>query len=630
LSWKHDRAMGRFEALPWGLRPLAWMSWVWITGAWALGGCSAPDDQARHPGMPRETMVKRSDVAPPFVHKPRALHRATSQRTGRSLASSAPKRFKENFSLFRRGKQVGTAFLGLTAGRRGWAFSYRSRSKDALGPIYQRDALHLDSQFRLLYALLSRTRQVAPRLPLVRLWRFRSTSNRPVSDPAQARLGERTWDLDHWAFGYHWVERRTMAADGIPLGRLWLLGAGLIARRYDWAKGGTQVFSGVDFEKKTSLALEVTGRAKGQWLTLTVRRRGGSATIDYDPRRGGPVRVTSFDGAVYEAGAKPFSVPYVQVPAHALDVAPFVWPQQVAQGVVKLTSWDGTRLEGSLAKPAGKSKALAILVPAMGRLDRDGTLGLRRPYAELAARLGKQLGWATLRFDRRGVGRSGGSYASVSLDSEVRDLSAWIAWARRQTFLSRIPLILIAHAEGIYPAITLAARLGRRVRGLVLLEPPGRPYDQVILDRFLREWRFGGLDQKTVDSRRAYLDQSLTAIREGRFEGKLWLAGPTYPVAWLKAVLNFRWRRFARKVRCPVLLMQGGADVFSAIGDSKALVQALGSRRRLSIPRVVPSVGRFFQSSPYALEVAPEEWFVPSPVAPAYSSVLLDWLRRLR
>ena len=88
--------------------------------------------------------------------------------------------------------------------------------------------------------------------------------------------------------------------------------------------------------------------------------------------------------------------------------------------------WSGdVRLEGtlSLSDDPGPHPA-ALVLSGSGPLDRDSNMaGQRLDVAKALATGLAARGVASLRFDKRGVGKSGGEYLTASLSDETADAS---------------------------------------------------------------------------------------------------------------------------------------------------------------------------------------------------------------
>ncbi|MDJ0653614.1 MAG: alpha/beta hydrolase [Xanthomonadales bacterium] len=83
---------------------------------------------------------------------------------------------------------------------------------------------------------------------------------------------------------------------------------------------------------------------------------------------------------------------------------------------------DGVTLGGTLEMPENPVAGV-VLLPVAGPTDRDLSLGPKKFFADLAAAFLDQ-GIASIRFDDRGVGESGGSWLQTGFDQRGRDACA--------------------------------------------------------------------------------------------------------------------------------------------------------------------------------------------------------------
>jgi alpha/beta superfamily hydrolase len=94
------------------------------------------------------------------------------------------------------------------------------------------------------------------------------------------------------------------------------------------------------------------------------------------------------------------------------------------------------------------------------------------------ARTFKELGFAVVRFNFRGVGKSSGTYTNG--DGEADDLRAIIAW-KHKTWGEQ-PLALAGFSFGSYVAAKVAAKI--KITNLVLIAPPANHFAFTKLTRF--------------------------------------------------------------------------------------------------------------------------------------------------
>ncbi len=134
------------------------------------------------------------------------------------------------------------------------------------------------------------------------------------------------------------------------------------------------------------------------------------------------------------------------------------------------TDFGGVRLVGALALPeGGGAHPVALFLHGTGPLDRDENMPGQRldVFNTLAVTLA-EAGIASLRWDKRGCGASGGDYLSHGLDDLAADAAAWLAVCAARSDLGRA--ILIGHSEGTLIA-PMVARDRRDVAAMVLICP---------------------------------------------------------------------------------------------------------------------------------------------------------------
>jgi alpha/beta superfamily hydrolase len=128
-----------------------------------------------------------------------------------------------------------------------------------------------------------------------------------------------------------------------------------------------------------------------------------------------------------------------------------------------LATSDGVTLEGRLAVPAGASAGLVACHP-------HPLYGgdMENPVVVRVADVFGELGCATLRFNFRGVGRSGGAHQGGP--GEIRDVEA--ALAHLGAVQEGQPLLLAGYSFGATISAQVAVRPEARLAGLVLIAPP--------------------------------------------------------------------------------------------------------------------------------------------------------------
>ena len=222
------------------------------------------------------------------------------------------------------------------------------------------------------------------------------------------------------------------------------------------------------------------------------------------------------------------------------------------------------------ASPSGSAPAgtAALLVSGSGQVDRNSdarqlAIGVMGQVAEWLAATGV----ATLRYDKRGVGQSGGDYHRTGLHDNVDDARAALAALREHDGVDPDRVVVVGHSEGAIIATELAAA-DDRLAGVVLLAGSAATGEQV-----LREQASAVADTlpRPVAWLLRLLRKEVSTVQEKRFAQ---LRATSQDVVRMQLVrVNARWMRefldhdptpSLRAIRVPVLAVAGTKDVQAA------------------------------------------------------------------
>ena len=171
-----------------------------------------------------------------------------------------------------------------------------------------------------------------------------------------------------------------------------------------------------------------------------------------------------------------------EVPAQSLLVARDDFASVSARALVMSRAGDqpvtiaanGFNLAGTLSQPSGpatKGRYPAILmIGGSGPTDRDETVAGIPIFAQIAGDLADG-GYYVLRYDKRGVGKSGGRAEGVSIDDYIEDATAALRFLRERKDVDDKHLVVFGHSEGAWVALAVAARDGD-VAALVMAAGP--------------------------------------------------------------------------------------------------------------------------------------------------------------
>ena len=224
-----------------------------------------------------------------------------------------------------------------------------------------------------------------------------------------------------------------------------------------------------------------------------------------------------------------------------------------------------TALCGTLTVPPGDQPAPgALLVPGSGVVDRDSNhpklpLGVTRHLAEALA----GAGIASLRYDKRGVGASGGDFWSAGLDDNVGDARAALAALGEDQAIDAERVVVIGHSEGAFIAAMLA--VDADLLGVALLAGSARSGEET------SRWQVDAIGPtlpRMVHLVLKLLRTDLHRQQEKTFrklrastEDVVRVGGRRHNARWFRDYLDFDMRHVLPRITVPVLAVTGNKDV---------------------------------------------------------------------
>ena len=276
-------------------------------------------------------------------------------------------------------------------------------------------------------------------------------------------------------------------------------------------------------------------------------------------------------------------------------------------------------LGGTLTLPArGRGPFPAVVtLTGSGAHYRDGNRTPEhpyRPFRQIAERLA-ECGVATLRLDDRGVGESTGDANAATAEDTVADAAAALAFLRARPEIDPRRVGLIGHSYGGEIAPMVAAP-DPAVAAVVLLAGPARPFRETM--RYQHRYRIES------DPSIAPADRE-KALAEAMIQQEANVKASTE--AWRRSIQDRDPLPTARRLRMPVLILQGSTDRAVPPEDAVLLERALreGGNRRVE-RHLFPGVNHHFQRDP----IGAREGYDRLPtqdLAPEVLDTLCTWLR---
>lgn len=277
-------------------------------------------------------------------------------------------------------------------------------------------------------------------------------------------------------------------------------------------------------------------------------------------------------------------------------------------------------LGGTLSYPKGFKTGMPVvlMVTGSGQQNRDEELMGHKPFLVIADYLARH-GIATLRYDDRGVGKSTGNMAMITLQSNMLDAEAGIDYLKSTKKFGKIGVL--GHSEGGIISYMLAAR--GKADFVVSLAGPVLPGDSVLLMQNRDLLTAAGLDKDNVEKHATALSRVfkyrmseqkmkfsdkpeslvpmltmdialLPELRKNLIETVKMVDSP-----WLVSYLKYDPATDIRKINSPVMLIIGDNDKqVNATANIQAAENILPKAvKAKSLLKAYPTLNHLFQPS---------------------------------
>ena len=246
---------------------------------------------------------------------------------------------------------------------------------------------------------------------------------------------------------------------------------------------------------------------------------------------------------------------------------------------------DGVTLAGTFTKPAkGAKHPAVVLVTGSGPQDRNETIMEHKPFLLIADYLTRQ-GFAVLRYDDRGVGRSSIATGYETTIDLAQDAMAAVRYLRSRDDINASKVGIIGHSEGGLIAMINAAEYPKEVSFIVSLAGPALKGKDLMIAQNLMIVESQGIEPTA--QLKEEITSIFTAIDESkdlaslRAELQAMLGSnpqysrqiPTLTSPAYVAMIKMDPTPYLKKIKCPMLALNGDWDSQVAATENLAIIK---------------------------------------------------------
>lgn len=247
---------------------------------------------------------------------------------------------------------------------------------------------------------------------------------------------------------------------------------------------------------------------------------------------------------------------------------------------------NGFNLAGTLSQPSGPPPAeskgrypAVVLVGGSGQTDRDQTVSGIAVFGLLASPLA-DAGYYVLRYDKRGVGQSGGRTETATLQDFAEDVRAVVQFLRKRKDVDPKRIVLFGHSEGALVSL-LAASRDDDLAGVVLAAGPSGTGGELVLEQ--QQYLLGKMNLPEAErATRIDLQKRIQAavLGQGTWDDIPEPLKRQANTAWFQSFLGFTPASVMSKVKQPLLVLQGDIDRQVPVHHADRLAELARERKK--------------------------------------------------
>lgn len=486
---------------------------------------------------------------------------------GRAVLTGA-----DSYVVFLAGRVVGREELVLTRQAEGWILRGSSRLGPPMATVVRHVEQHYDAAWR-------------PRS----LELDGSVQGREVTLKTAFADGKAVNTLTEGTDSTEKID--VVSADAVVLPNLFFGGYAALAARLQRAAVGTEIAAYIAPQAEISVLVTAIADERIETPKRTFATKRYSLTFK---NPGGDLLASVWIEAASAAFVR------LSVPAQTLEVA----RDDVASAASRMTTFsilgdesvrvpaNGFNLAATVTKPRTGSKLpTVVLIGGSGAADRDGMVAGIPVLGQIAKAL-VDAGFMVVRYDRRGIGQSGGRAETATVADYADDARAVVTYLRKsRKDVDAKRIAVLGHSEGAWVALQLGS-MEREIAALVLVGGASGTGGALVLEQQQHLLDLLGVaaeEKKTKADLQARINDAATG--KGTWDGVPDELRAQADTPWFASYLAYEPAKVLKDVRQPVLIVQGELDTQVPKHHAEALAVLARARKRQVATDVVQVPG---------------------------------------
>lgn len=514
----------------------------------------------------------------------------------------------QSYTIFLAGRPVGREEVAVTRQAEGWTIRGSSRVGPPVGTTMRQVEVRYDADWRPRSLSLEgaiQDRSVALETVFAD---GKATNNLKEGDATQEKVD-------------------AVSADAVVLPNVFFGGHAALAARLVGAAVGTEVKAYIAPQAEIPIVVTAVADERietpqrtftAKRFSLTFRNPNGELAVSLWTEASGSfvrlsvpaqtLEIARDDVASAASRMSAFSVDgdeTVRVPANGFNIAATVTKAPTATGKL----------------PA------VVLIGGTGPADRDGTVAGIPVLGQVARDLAKA-GFLVVRYDKRGVGQSGGRAETAALVDYAEDARAVVTWLRKsRKDVDAKRIAVVGHSEGAWIAMQLAAA-EKDIAALVMVAGASGTGGALVLEQqqhLLDVMKVSDEEKKSKADLQARINAAATG--QGPWDGISNDLRTQADTPWFASYLAFDPAKLMKDVRQPLLIVNGERDTQVPPRHADALATLARARKRQVATEMVrvPGVNHLLVPATTG-EVSEYASLSSAEVSPDATGAIAKWL----